>query len=193
MKLLPQSLVYTLLKFSFLERRCYETMNDFDTIVAEHSRHLVRISYLYVKNWETAEDIVQEVFVTYFTKKDQFRQLSSLKTYLTTMTANRSKDYLRSWKHKKDVLFDTIFAQTKGIEHTLLEKEQLLQLEQALFQLPLKYREPLILYYYDEQPIASIATYLNLNENTVKTHLRRAKQQMKQFFNDEEMGELDHE
>lgn len=51
----------------------------------------------------------------------------------------------------------------------------------------MKYREPLILYYYDEQSIFEIAEYLQLNENTVKTRLRRAKQQMKQFFNDEEM------
>ena len=153
----------------------------------EHSSYLVRISYLYVKNWATAEDIVQEVFVTYFQKSEQFRHESSLRTYLTTMTANRSKDYLRSWKHKKDVLFETIFANSSSVEQSLLEKEQLAELEKNIFQLPLKYREPLILYYYDEQSIADIASYLQLNENTVKTRLRRAKHQMREFFEEEEM------
>ena len=162
-------------------------MKHLDTIMNEHSRYLVRISYLYVKNWATAEDIVQEVFVTYFQKSEQFRQESSLRTYLTKMTANRSKDYLRSWKHKKDVLFETIFAQSSGVEQSILEKEQLADLEKKIFQLPLKYREPLILYYYDEQSIADIASYLQLNENTVKTRLRRAKHQMKEFFDEEEM------
>ncbi|MEK4231073.1 sigma-70 family RNA polymerase sigma factor [Solibacillus sp. FSL H8-0538] len=162
-------------------------MKHLDTIMNEHSRYLVRISYLYVKNWATAEDIVQEVFVTYFQKSEQFRHESSLRTYLTTMTANRSKDYLRSWKHKKDVLFETIFANSNGVEQSILEKEQLAELEKKIFQLPLKYREPLILYYYDEQSIADIASYLQLNENTVKTRLRRAKHQMKEFFNEEEM------
>lgn len=76
-------------------------MNELDQIIDEHSRYLVRIAYLYVKNWSTAEDVVQEVFVTYFQKSDQFRNEASLKTYLTKMTANRAKDYLRSWKHKK--------------------------------------------------------------------------------------------
>ena len=162
-------------------------MKDFDAVMAEHVRYLVRIAYLYVINWATAEDLVQEVFVTYFQKSDQFRNEASLKTYLTKMTANRAKDYLRSWKHKKDVLFDTIFVQTKSTEEDLLQKEQLALLEKKLFELPMKYREPLILYYYDEQSIFEIAEYLQLNENTVKTRLRRAKQQMKQFFNDEEM------
>lgn len=168
-------------------------MKNLDTIMDEHSKYLVRIAYLYVKNWATAEDIVQEVFVTYFQKSDQFRQEASLKTYLTTMTANRSKDYLRSWKHKKDVVFETIFAKSRDVEEELLAREQLATLEEKLFQLPLKYREPLILYYYNEQPIAAIADYLQLNENTVKTRLRRAKQQLKEFFEEEEREDWAHD
>lgn len=162
-------------------------MSSIDKIIDEHSRYLVRIAYLYVKNWSTAEDIVQEVFVTYFQKSDQFRNEASLKTYLTKMAANRAKDYLRSWRHKKDVLFDTIFVSDKGADEVLLEQERLASLEKNLFKLPLKYREPLILFYYDEQSIAEIADYLELNENTVKTRLRRAKQQMKEFFEEEEV------
>lgn len=165
-------------------------MSSIDQVIDEHSRYLVRIAYLYVKNWSTAEDIVQEVFVTYFQKSDQFRNEASLKTYLTKMAANRAKDYLRSWKHKKDVLFDTIFVSDKGAEEVLLEQERLASLEKNLFKLPLKYREPLILFYYDEQSITEIADYLELNENTVKTRLRRARQQMKELF---EEGEVESE
>ena len=157
-------------------------MNEMDQIMNEHSRYLVRIAYLYVKDWSAAEDVVQEVFITYFRKSDQFRNEASLKTYLTKMTANRAKDYLRSWKHKKDVVFETIFATSKSTEQQLLEEEQLASLETNLFKLPLKYREPLLLYYYDEQSIAEIAEFLQLNENTVKTRLRRAKLQLKEFF-----------
>lgn len=162
-------------------------MTSINEVIDEHTRYLVRIAYLYVKNWSTAEDIVQEVFVTYFQKSDQFRNEASLKTYLTKMTANRAKDSLRSWKHKKDVLFDTIFVSDKGADEVLLEQERLASLEKNLFQLPLKYREPLILFYYDEQSITEIAAYLDLNENTVKTRLRRAKQQLKEFFDEEEV------
>lgn len=160
-------------------------MNEIDHLMNEHSSYLVRIAYLYVKDWSAAEDVVQEVFVTYFQKSDQFRNEASIKTYLTKMTANRAKDYLRSWKHKKDVVFETIFSSSKSTEQQLLEQEQLASLETNLFKLPLKYREPLLLYYYDEQSIAEIAEFLQLNENTVKTRLRRAKLQLKEFFSQE--------
>ena len=161
-------------------------MHDLDELMEEHSGYLVKIAYLYVKNWSTAEDIVQDVFITFYQKQAQFRQEASLKTYLTTMTANRSKDYLRSWKRKKDVVFETIFAKSDSVEQSFIQQEQLQELEKHLFDLPLKYREPLILYYYNEWPISDIAAFLNLNENTVKTHLRRAKQQLKAYFDSNE-------
>ena len=168
-------------------------MMNFDSIVEQFSGYLVRIAYLYVKNWETAEDIVQEVFVKFFQTSNQFRGDASLKTYLTRMTTNRSKDYLRSWKHKKDVLFETIFVQSEGVDETLLQQEQYAFLEKKLFQLPIKYREPLILYYYNEQSIAEIAAYLELNENTIKTRLRRAKQQMREFMEEDELKGWQHD
>ncbi|MBS7345311.1 MAG: sigma-70 family RNA polymerase sigma factor [Caryophanon sp.] len=164
-------------------------MTQFDAIMEEHSKHLVRIAYLYVKDWATAEDVVQDVFIKFFQTQEQFRQEASLKTYLIKMTANRAKDHLRSWKYKKQVLFDNVFGQVRGIEEHVVENEQLKTLEKLLFELPLKYREPLILYYYNEQSIADIARDLSLNENTVKTRLRRAKQQMKGFFEQQEATE----
>lgn len=166
-------------------------MNNFEELIDTHSKHLVRIAYLYVKDWPTAEDIVQDVFIKFFQTQQQFRQEASIKTYLTKMTANKAKDYLRSWKYRKQVLFENVFGETRGIDEDVVAREHLAELEKHLFQLPLKYREPLILYYYNEQSIADIAQDLGLNENTVKTRLRRAKQQMKMFFEQEEAGQHD--
>lgn len=166
-------------------------MTQIDVIMNEHSQHLVRIAYLYVKDWSAAEDVVQDVFIKFFQTEGQFRQEASLKTYLTKMTANRAKDYLRSWKYKKHVLFENVFGQTNSVEEHVVENEQLATLEKLLFQLPIKYREPLILYYYNEQSITQIAHDLQLNENTLKTRLRRAKQQMKGFFEQQEATEYD--
>lgn len=45
-----------------------------------------------------------------------------------------------------------------------------------------KYREVLVLYYYEELKIHEIATILEVSENTVKTRLKRAREQMKQVL-----------
>jgi len=46
----------------------------------------------------------------------------------------------------------------------------------ALFELPIIYREVIILYYYQELKVREIAEVLVCTENTVKTRLRRARQ-----------------
>jgi len=80
---------------------------DIEKIIAEHGDYLLKVAYLYVKNEATAEDIVQDVFIAFYQKQEQFRQESSLRTYLVKMTVNRSHDYLRSWKSKRLTLFET--------------------------------------------------------------------------------------
>lgn len=67
----------------------------FQQAVEEHIEHLLKIAFLYVKDWPAAEDIVQDVFVTYYEKFEQFEARSSLKTYLIRMTINKCKDYCK--------------------------------------------------------------------------------------------------
>lgn len=51
-------------------------------------------------------------------------------------------------------------------------------LKAALFELPISYREVLILYYYQELKVREIADVLGCTENTVKTRLRRARKML---------------
>ncbi|HWL25298.1 MAG TPA: sigma-70 family RNA polymerase sigma factor, partial [Ureibacillus sp.] len=73
---------------------------DFQQIMHEHTDYLLKLAYLYVKDWPTAEDIVQDVFITFYQKFEQFEERSSLKTYLSKITVNKCKDYLKSWRYR---------------------------------------------------------------------------------------------
>src|SRR5690606_32303411 len=70
-----------------------------EKIIDEHGEHLIRLAYFYVRNRETAKDIVQEVFITLYEKAD-YEERGKLRAYLTTLTANRCKDHLRSWSFR---------------------------------------------------------------------------------------------
>lgn len=50
----------------------------------------------------------------------------------------------------------------------------------AVMELPLKYREVIYLFYFEELPIKEIAEVTQVKENTVKTRLRRAKDLLKE-------------
>jgi len=151
-------------------------------IMDEHGEYCLRVAYLYVKDWAVAEEIVQDVFFAYYRQQERFEQRSSLKTYLVKITVHKSHDYLRSWKNKRHILLEKLHIDVskRTPEKELLEKDDRRILTTALFELPLPYREVLILYYYQELKIREIAEILASTENTVKTRLRRARQMLQE-------------
>lgn len=144
----------------------------------EHGEYCLRVAYLYVKDWAIAEEIVQDVFFAYYRQQERFEQRSSLKTYLVKITVHKSHDYLRSWKNKRHILFEKLHigVSKRTPETNLLEKDERRIVTAALFELPIIYREVIILYYYQELKVREIAEVLACTENTVKTRLRRARQ-----------------
>ncbi|MEK5231778.1 sigma-70 family RNA polymerase sigma factor [Lysinibacillus sp. FSL K6-0232] len=163
-----------------------------DNIIDEHAEHLLRLAYFYVKNRYAAEDIVQEVFIK-FSQRD-YEERGQLRAYLSTLTINQSKDYLKSWHYKKLLLQEKIFpAQVKRQRDELVAAEERSQIGAAILQLSLLYREPLILYYYEEMKVHDIAQLLGVSENTVKTRLRRAREALKPHLQQEEWEVLQHE
>jgi len=144
----------------------------------DHGEYCLRVAYLYVKDWAIAEEIVQDVFFAYYQQQERFEQRSSLKTYLVKITVHKSHDYLRSWKNKRHVLFEKLHigVSKRSPETSLLEKDERKIVTAALFELPIIYREVIILYYYQELKVREIAEVLACAENTVKTRLRRARQ-----------------
>ncbi|WLR43303.1 sigma-70 family RNA polymerase sigma factor [Bacillus carboniphilus] len=69
-------------------------------VMTDHGTSLLKLVYSYVKNWTSAEDIVQETFITFSQKYHQFKGNSSLKTWLYQIAINKAKDYLRSPKNR---------------------------------------------------------------------------------------------
>lgn len=146
-------------------------------IMDEHGEYCLRVAYLYVKDWTIAEEIVQDVFLAYYHQQNRFQQRASLKTYLVKITVHKSHDHLRSWKNKRHVLFEKLHigASKRSPETDLIGAEERIMLKTALFELPIIYREVLVLYYYQELKVGEIANVLACSENTVKTRLRRAR------------------
>lgn len=163
-----------------------------EKIIDEHAEHLLRLAYFYVKNRHVAEDIVQETFIK-FSQYD-YEERGQLRAYLSTLIINKSKDYLKSWHYKKLIFQEKILpVQAKKQRDELIEAEERSHIGAAILKLPLAYREPIILYYYEEMKIAEIAQILGIVENTVKTRLKRAREALKTHLKQEEWEVLEHE
>nr|WP_231620668.1 sigma factor [Fictibacillus sp. 7GRE50] len=58
-----------------------------------YGEEIKRLVYTFVKNWQQAEDITQDVYIALYTKLDTFRGESTLKSWIYTIAINKSKDF----------------------------------------------------------------------------------------------------
>ncbi len=130
---------------------------DLQQIMHEHTDYLLRLAFLYVKDWPAAEDIVQDVFISFYQKFEQFEERSSLKTYLSKITVNKCKDYLKSWRYRMQILTNSFSSKSTKNRNRMIEQDEKLELADAVLQLPLKYREVIIYYYFEELSVLEVA------------------------------------
>jgi RNA polymerase sigma-70 factor, ECF subfamily len=149
---------------------------------------IIRTSFYYVKDKMIAEDIAQEVFIKAFTKMEEFRGSSSLETWLYRITVNHCKDYIRSWSYRKlqvTHLFDHNQAGGDLPEEVAIHRARGKALFAKVMELPVKYREVILLYFFEERKTKEIAELLGDKESTVRVRIARALQRLRISIDEE--------
>ena len=167
------------------------THDEMNQCIDDYSQYLTQISYMYVKNWATAEEIVQDTFIAYFKKPEKYKQTANLKTYLTRICMNKSIDQTRSLKARTNA-FLKYFQQSEetfvtSADALLMERLKQSEVIQNVLSLPIKYREVIVYYYFEEMTSRAIADLLKIPEGTVKVRLNRARQLLKKTIQGENL------
>ena len=153
-------------------------------IMDSYGDSLLRLATAYMKDESLAADIVQQVFIKLYYRIDQFKNNSSLYTWLYRITINECKSQLNSWSFRK-IFFTNELPEEKAkanVENNILENELEDEIYNEILKLEVKYRIPIILHYYQELKIKEIAEILDSNENTIKTRLYRARNKLKNYL-----------
>jgi len=155
-----------------------------DEIMTRHGQDILRLVYSYVNSKELAEDLTQDIFVKCYKSLHTYKGKSSLRTWLWRIAINHCKDFLKSWYNKNVVITEeqpiTHRTTKEMVEEVVIQKEEDDQLMAAIIMLPIKYREVIYLFYYEELLIKEIGVVTGASANTVKTRLRRAKELLKE-------------
>lgn len=167
-----------------------ELLNE---IMKKYGDDVIRLAYVYVKDIETAKDIAQDVFIKCYENVHKFRHESSYKTWILKITSNCSKDYLRSGHYKyiriHQFVTQLIRGNFKSPEEEVILNTEKDDLTQCVLKLQNKYREVIILYYYQELTIKEISYLIGKSENTIKTRLLTARSLLAKQYKKEERGE----
>ena len=154
----------------------------FDDLYQKYAVIVFRTAYNFLLNKDDAEDIVQEVFIKYLISNKTFNDDDHEKAWILTVTANLSKNVLRSKSRQNLELDDTIKIVDHKFDKAITNH---LDLDEAMKKLTANQRLVIYLFYYEQIPIKNIAKIMKSNENTVKSHLLRAKSKMKTYLEKE--------
>lgn len=147
--------------------------NDYiSAALKTYSDMVYRICIIYLRNKSDIDDVFQEVFLKLLQRKTPFESKDHEKAWLIRVTINQCKDVIKSFWRKNISLVENVELQlTDPTENELL---------QVVLSLPKKYKDVIYLYYYEEYTVPQMAELLKQNENTIYSHLHRAKKLLKQ-------------
>lgn len=169
----------------------------FQELYEKYHHHLFQFLFYLVKNRETAEDLVQEVYIRVLKSYDRFEGKSSEKTWLFSIARNAAIDHFRkqkSWKQKLLESFDWDRHQIRDHqslpEEIALQNENIRWIYQSLSHCTLDQRSVIILRYIQLLSISETAEMLNWSESKVKTTQHRALKAIKKVM-EESAGKED--
>lgn len=160
---------------------------DMERLVDKYSKNLMRLCYLYLKDYHLAEDAVQETFIKAYTKYSTFKRNSSEKTWITKVAINVCKNYMRksSYKEVSSNESITLFYDSNKENETLYRDDEFIELLNAVYNLPEIYKQVILLYYYEGFTIAEISSILKQKEGTIAVRLKRGRDMLKDILKEE--------
>lgn len=152
----------------------------------KYSDEILRLCLLYLKDYHLAEDALQETFLRITKHIGSFRGQSSEKTWIVRIAINVCKTILTA-KQKEEA---ESFAGEEWEHFSLVEQgrddlERILQrsvVSQGVMQLEEKYREVIILYFYQELKLREIAKITGDPMTTVAYRLRQGKKLLRKVL-----------
>ena len=151
---------------------------QFCDLVSTYQTALLRMCYLCLQDRTLAEDAVQETFIKVWKSYGQFRDECSVKTWIMRIAVNTCRDMQRSWwaKHISRRVTLDMLELTRGVEGL---SDEAMTLNNEIASLPLKLREVILLYYYQNMQVNEIAEALSLAPSSVSGRLKRAKDKLR--------------
>ncbi|MDX1643947.1 MAG: sigma-70 family RNA polymerase sigma factor [Thermoanaerobaculia bacterium] len=155
----------------------------FGHLVDRHKDAMVNYLTKLTGSREEAEDYAQEAFLRLYERAASYRERGYFKAYLYRIATNlvRSAERRRKrWRVVHSLISTNGHHAEPRQQQRVLRGEIGGHLRQAVADLPLHYRLPLVLYEVDEWPYRRIAEFLGCREGTVKSRIHRGRNMIRE-------------
>jgi RNA polymerase sigma-70 factor (ECF subfamily) len=160
----------------------------FNLLFSRYEQKMLRYGRRFLYTYEDLEDAVQEVFIKAYRNIQSFQTNKKFSTWLYRIAHNTFINVIKK-KGREQVSFfefDTLVQlpsrRVDSVEDDFLKIENRTAVEDVLKQLSPKYREVLVLFYFEELGYKEIAEILKIPTSTVGVRIARAKSALKKLI-----------
>ena len=155
----------------------------FEGIVRRWQGPLINMAWRYCRDRGRAEELAQEAFLRAWRGLAQWRHESSFSTWLFALAANVYRSELKRFPTVTVPLEAALEPSGPAAQHSVLAAQLSADsVRRAVLALPLRYREPVVLFYFHEMDLSRAARAMGLPEGTLKARLSRARALLRQRF-----------
>lgn len=151
----------------------------FEQLVKRYQVLVCSIAYAFVGNVSTSEDIGQDAFLLAWKKVGELRDPKQFKSWLSTITRNEARAWLRRRANTMQTIEEPAQIPHSSDEEAIVDQDEADIVWNTLSHLPESYREPLVLYYRQDQSVAEVAGALSLSESATKQRLARGREMLR--------------
>lgn len=170
----------------------YDRNQVLEELMTTYGEDVWNFAYFLVRRSDAADDITQDVFLSVYDRLYTFRGECSLKSWVLSIARNKSINYLKSSFIRKVTLADRLLHRTESAhsaEKVAFDRMATKEIWLKVMELPLKFREVIILAYHYQLTMEEIAASLQVSEGTVKSRLFRAKKKISAMLDSQREGE----
>jgi len=168
-------------------QRSEEAAAVFGDLVALLQRRAVRLAYVYLRDADDADDVVQDAFVKAFTRIRDYRPEQPFDPWFLRILVNQCLDRLKARQRRARWMspatdgddWQVAIDEAPSPEDRLVDAERASRLWDAIATLPDRQRTVVVLHEIDGQSPKTISAATGIGESTVRVHLFRALKKLR--------------
>jgi len=166
---------------------CGGNSNAFGILVERYERKITRYAKRFLFNYRNIDDAVQDVFIKAYINIQGFDTNRKFSPWIYRIAHNEFINLIKKTGKEPLPLFDpdTLFPYLASNERTdkgLNDQEVKEEIEKCLGKLSPNYREPLVLYYFEDMDYKTIADVLKIPISTVGVRINRGKKILRKIY-----------
>lgn len=164
-----------------IDRTLGGDIDSFEILLGRYMQGIFSVCFRVCQDPDDAHDITQNACIKIMDHLADFKKEAEFKTWVYRIAYNESLQFLRSKKEYIDLEIVEPYL-GKADEYDIDQRDMECRVRQSIDKLPPIDKSIVLFFYYDDLKIRTIAEIMDMNENTVKTRLTRAKQFLQPFL-----------